>query len=63
MNNLDIAKQHANDRRQELEQCRLIEQTRSMRNEKASLTAGTARGRGIMKSCMEAISRMGRRLL
>lgn len=63
INNEDIANQHVNDLRQELERCRLAQQTKATRNEAAGAAAGGAKTAGKWKALLDTIMMMGRRLL
>lgn len=63
MNNEDLAKQYANDRLQELEQCRLLQEARLPRNETAASTGGEGKSGGKWRSLLETIMMMGRRML
>lgn len=63
INNEDIANQHVNDLRQELERCRLVQQTKANRNEAAGAVAGGAKTAGKWKALLDTIMMMGRRLL
>ncbi|MGG1878354.1 hypothetical protein [Paenibacillus campinasensis] len=62
-NNEDIAKQHANDLRQEMERCRLAEQMRLSRSEPAPPADETVESKDVWKSLYETIAGMGRRIL
>ncbi|UNK19568.1 hypothetical protein MNQ98_05930 [Paenibacillus sp. N3/727] len=63
INNEDLAKQYANDRLQELEQCRLLQEARLLHNEIAASTGGVGKSGGKWRSLLESIMRMGRRML
>lgn len=63
LNNEDIAKQHANLLREELERCRLAEQTRLLHKMPGQRASGAAQAKRLWKSLLETIAKMGRRIL